>query len=152
MMGLTDPHGVLPGFIHARLSDADLAEVGRHALNNSSRVRPEEILLLVGGLLTVLSLCSLVAWLSRQRLRPHTLVVFNRVAREAGLGLRDRLVLWRIARATALPTPLALLLCPGTLGHAARTYARHQRKRPGTLRLARAASIRRHLFGNPLAA
>ncbi|MEM1109132.1 MAG: hypothetical protein AAGH99_10650 [Planctomycetota bacterium] len=130
-----------------RLFKGDPGQVGLEAIKNGSNLHIEDIMVVLGVILVLISLVSLFDWLRRQRLRPHTLVVFNRVAREAGLNRADRLLLWRIGRRQALPTPLTLMLCPGTLGHHARADARNRSHRRGTLDLARAASIRRHLFG-----
>ncbi|MEM9913671.1 MAG: hypothetical protein AAF911_01775 [Planctomycetota bacterium] len=130
-----------------RLFKGDPSQVGIEAIKNGSNLHVEDIMVVFGVLLVLLSSISLVGWLRQQRLRPHTLVVFNRVAREAGLNWGDRRLLWQIGRSLGLPTPLTLMLCPGTLGHCAREYAHQLGKRRGTFELARAASIRRHLFG-----
>lgn len=134
-----------------RLFKGDPGDVGRAAIRDGSRLQSEDALIIVGGLLTLLSGISLVGWLARQRVRPHALWVFNRVARRAGLTRRDRWLLWRVGRAAGLPTPLTLMLCPGTLGRCARGVARDKARSGGgrraTLDLARAASIRRYLFG-----
>ncbi|MEM6459693.1 MAG: hypothetical protein AAF710_09925 [Planctomycetota bacterium] len=145
----------LPVLGTGRLFDGDPAEVGRYAMERGSGLRVEDAMVIFGALLTLLSLISLLGWLRRQRVRPHRMVVFNRVGREMGLTLTDRRLLWRIARDAGLPTPLALLLTPGTLGRHARDHARQPRKnfwrdRPRRVHaLARAASIRRHVFGPP---
>lgn len=131
-----------------RLFTADPGEVGRAAIRNGSGMHVEYALIAIGLLLTVMSTVSLAIWIKRQKVRPHRLVVFNRIARRMGLTWRDRLVLWRVGRRTGLPTPLAMMLCPGTMGTHARSYARSATfKRHGTLTLARVASIRRHVFG-----
>lgn len=133
-----------------RLFDVDPSEVGRAALEHGSRMHVADIMVVLGLVLTLISALSVLGWLMQQRLQPHRLVVFSRLGKALGLGLRDRWLLWRIARHEALPTPTALLLTPGTLGHAARRHALGQGRRRGPLALARAASIRRHLFGQPL--
>jgi hypothetical protein len=132
-----------------RLFKGDPADVGRAALEQGSGLRVEDAMILFGALITLVGLLSLFGWLRTLQVRPHGLMVFNRVGREAGLSWRDRRLLWQIGRSQALPTPLTLMLCPGTLGRLARDHARRQRRRPGTLALARAASIRRHLFASP---
>ncbi|MEO1235166.1 MAG: hypothetical protein AAFX76_00100 [Planctomycetota bacterium] len=141
--------GVMDGLsADGRLFKGDPGDVGRAAMRDGSRLRGEDAMIIVGGLLTLLSVISLVGFLRRQRLRPHALVLFNRVARRSGLTWADRWLLWRIGRGAGLPTPLTLMLCPGTLGFHARSGARRRMgKRRATLDLARAASIRRHLFG-----
>lgn len=133
--------------VDGRLFKGDPSQVGMEAIKNGSNLHVEDIMVVFGVLLVLLSGISLFGWLRQQRLRPHTLVVFNRVAREAGLNWGDRRLLWQIGKRVGLPTPLALMLCPGTLGQCARDYAKQHRKRRATLDLARAASIRRHLFG-----
>ena len=131
-----------------RLFTADPAEVGRAAIERGSGMRAEDALIIIGGLITLLSLISLISWLRKQRIDAPAVLVFRRVAREAGLTRTDRQLLSRISRGQGLPTPLALMLSPGTLGHHARRHARgSRRKKRGVLDLARAASIRRHLFG-----
>ncbi|MEM7624556.1 MAG: hypothetical protein AAF333_02890 [Planctomycetota bacterium] len=130
-----------------RLFTGDTAEVGLEAIRHGSRMQIEDGLVIFGGLLTLVSGLSLVGWLRRQRLRPHALLVFNRAAREAGLTWADRRLLWKVGRTMGLPTPLTLMLCPDTLGYYARQSARRSSSRRGTLDLARAASIRRYLFG-----
>jgi len=130
-----------------RMFKGDPSQVGLEAIKNGSNLHLEDLMVIFGVILVLFSGLSLLGWLRHQRIRPHKLVVFNRVAREAGLNWGDRRLLWQIGRRVDLPTPLALMLCPGTLGRCARDYARAQRKRRATLDLARAASIRRHLFG-----
>lgn len=131
-----------------RLFKGDPSQVGMEAIKNGSNLHVEDIMVIFGVILVLLSGLSLLGWVRQQRLRPHKLVVFNRVAREAGLNWTDRKLLWQIGKRVGLPTPLALMLCPGTLGHCARHYAHQRGKRRATLDLARAASIRRHLFGS----
>ncbi|MEM9417651.1 MAG: hypothetical protein AAGA25_01180 [Planctomycetota bacterium] len=130
-----------------RLFKGDPGEVGLHAINHGSNLHFEDIMVIFGALLVLLSGLSLVNWLRQQRIRPHRLVVFNRVAREAGLNWGDRVLLWRIGQTLGLPTPLTLMLCPGTLGHCGRQFVHPQSRGRAALNLARAASIRRHLFG-----
>lgn len=131
-----------------RLFKGDPGQVGLEAIKHGSNLHLEDVMVIFGLLLVLLSGISLVGWLRQQRLRPHKLVVFNRVAREAGLNWGDRRLLWQIGRGVGLPTPLTLMLCPGTLGRCAREYAHDHSRRRATFDLARAASIRRHLFGS----
>lgn len=130
-----------------RLFKGDPSQVGMEAIKHGSNLHVEDVMVIFGVILVLLSGISLIGWLRQQRIRPHRLVLFNRVAREAGLNWGDRKLLWRIGQGAELPTPLALMLCPGTLGRCARDYARPRGKRRATHDLARAASIRRHLFG-----
>lgn len=135
--------------IDGRLFKGDPASVGAEAMKNGSNLHIEDIMVIFGLLMTLLAAISLFGWLRQQRIRPHALVVFNRLAREAGLDWADRRLLYRIGHGEGRPGPLALMLSPGTLGHWARDHARRLGRRRGTLDLARAASIRRHLFGPP---
>ena len=140
-----------PGWTLAqgRLFNVDPAEVGRAAMENGSGMRAEDALILIGGLITLLSLISLIGWLRRQKLRPSAGLVFLRVARSLGLTAGDCLLLLRIGRDAGQASPLALLLCPGTLGRCARDFAHRQPPRRRAPTLARAASVRRHLFTPP---
>jgi len=133
----------------ARLVTADRSEIGRYAAEQGSRLNAEQGLLILGGLVVLISSASLVAWLTHRRPPVPAVVLFNRLAREAGLGAGDRWLLYCIARGHGRAAALAPLLCPGTLGAWARVHARNQRgpRRRRDARLARAASIRRHLFG-----
>lgn len=133
--------------VDGRLFTGDISEVGLEAIRNGSRMQMEDGLVILGGLLTLVSGLSLIGWLRQQRLRPHALLVFNRAAREAGLTWADRRLLWKVGRGAGLPTPLTLMMCPETMGFYARQSARRSWTRRGTLDLARAASIRRYLFG-----
>ena len=146
MTGL-DPTSLLPTLLaDGRLFTGDFSSVGRAAAEGG-RMHASDAMVVLGLLLTLVSGVSIAAWLSRQRLQPHRLVVFDRLAREAGLTLRQRWLLVRIGRFCELPTPLTLMLCPGTLGRCARRYAEATRRRGRSRRLAECASMRRHLFG-----
>lgn len=130
-----------------RLFTGDPAEVGRAALENGSGLRAEDALIIVGGLVTLVSLVSLIGWLRQQKLRPTAGLLFLQTARSLGLTLRDCWLLQRIARGSGHDSGLALLLCPGTLGRCARWHARQLPRGRGFADLARAASVRRHVFG-----
>ena len=133
----------------ARLVTADRSEIGRYAAEHGSRLDAKQGLVILGGLVVLISSASLTAWVVRRRPPVPVLLLFNRLAREAGLGVGDRWLLYRIARPHGRGATLAPLLCPGTLGAWARNDARTQGgpRRRRAARLARAASIRRHLFG-----
>ena len=147
----------------ARMVTADRSEIGRYAAEQGSRLNAEQGLLILGGLVVMISSASLVVWITRRRPPVPVVLLFNRLAREAGLGAGDRWLLYRIVRqqgriAQQQGRPprgrrraalLAPLLCPGTLGAWARDHAHAQtgRRRHSAAQLARAASIRRHLFG-----
>ncbi|MEE9403518.1 MAG: hypothetical protein V3V20_01380 [Algisphaera sp.] len=153
----TGLHSSHPGvWLHAgaRLVTADRSEIGRYAATHGSRLDAKQGLMILGGLLVLLSSASLVAWLSTKRLPTPSLMLFNRLARDAGLGKGDRWLLYKMARRHRVPKhagPLTLLLCPGTLGTWSRHHVRqsHRSRRHRATTLARAASIRRHLFAPP---
>ena len=133
----------------ARLVTADRAEIGRYAAEQGSRLDAGQGLLILGGLILLISAAALTAWVIRRRPPLPVVILFNRLAREAGLKLGDRWLLYRVARGRGPAAVLAPLLCPTTLGAWAREHARagpapRQRRAAG---LARAASIRRRLFG-----
>ncbi len=132
-----------------RLFTGDTSEVGRAAIENGSGMRAEDALIIIGGLITLISLISLIGWLRQQKLRPTAGVVFLQVARRLRLSLRDYWLLRRIGQFAGHPSPLALLMCPGTLGASARQFAHHQPRRRAAHTLSRAASVRRHVFGPP---
>lgn len=136
----------------ARMVTADRSEIGRYAAEHGSRLDAKQGLLILGGLVALISSASLAAWVARRRPPVPVVVLFNRLAREAGLGPGDRWLLYRIARPHGRAAALAPLLCPGTLGAWARDQARSRAgpRRRRAARLARAASIRRHLFGGAL--
>ncbi len=133
----------------ARLVTADRSEIGRYAAQRGSGLNAEQGLLILGGLVVLISSASLAAWLTRQRPPTPLPLLFNRLARESGLGPGDRWMLYRMSRGRGRAAVLAPLLCPETLGVWARHHARTHRgpRRLRAARLARAASIRRHLFG-----
>ncbi len=81
------------------------------------------VLIGMGLLLLLLSGLSLAHWWRRRDSRPAPWRVFCRVSHELGLEWSQRWLLWRIARRQGLPTPLALLISPGTLTHHAEAYA-----------------------------
>ena len=136
----------------ARMVTADRSEIGRYAAEQGSRLNATQGLLVLGGLIVLISGAALATWLQKRPPLPVVLL-FNRLAREAGLAPADRVLLYWMARRHGAAAPLAPLLCPGTLGAWAREHAgtragrrsgpRHFR----AVRLARAASIRRQLFG-----
>jgi hypothetical protein len=55
-------------------------------------------------------------------LRSKPMLIFHQIARETGVGPKDEWLLIKVARQQVLPTPLALLLSPGTFDHHVRRY------------------------------
>jgi len=79
---------------------------------------PWELLLVgIGTTIVVIAVISLKRWWMSRHKDPSPMVLFSAIARKAGLNWRDRYLLWRIARAFDLPTPIALMLSRGTLRH-----------------------------------
>lgn len=138
----------------ARMFTADPAEVGRYAAQQGSRMDAQQGLLILGGLVAIIGSISLTTWLLKRRPSVPVVFLFNRIARDAGLNASDRRMLYRLSRGHGRAAALAPLLCPGTLGAWARAHARAGTapRRRRAAQLARAASIRRHLFGPPRAA
>jgi len=81
------------------------------------------VLIALALLLLLLSGLSVAHWWRRRDSRPAPWRVFRRVTDELGLEWSQRWLLWRIARRQELPTPLTLLISPGTLTHHAEAYA-----------------------------
>lgn len=125
-----------------------LSEVSRHVNDGIEHDLPWELLLVGLGLIliTITAVSLRRWWLSRQD-DPSPLVVYSAIARKAGLSWSDRLVLWRIARANDLPTPIALLLARGALRHYTHQFARRLGPRSAERLRARITRIESDLFG-----
>ena len=84
---------------------------------------PWELLLVgIGVTLTAIVIVSLRRrWQGRHQ-DPGPMVLYSAIARKAGLGWRDRVLLWRISKTFDLPTPITLLLARGTLRHYRELY------------------------------
>ncbi len=136
----------------SRLFTGDPSAVGRHAMEDGSRLDPTWIIPVAGVFMVLFSALSLVSFYRRHRRDPHPLQIYNRLAKGLGLGRRDRLLLWRIARATGLPDPIALMLCPVTLRHHARDLVQPFGRTHAAAVLHRVASVRRRLFPPPILA
>lgn len=84
---------------------------------------PWELLLAgIGATLVTIVIVSLRRWWQSRHEDPSPIVLFSAIARRAGLGWRDRYLLWRMARAFDLPTPIALMLARGALRHYSELY------------------------------
>ena len=101
------------------LVDRDkLEEVSKSITEGVGYDMPWELLLAgLGATLLVVVIVSLRRWWQSRHDDPSPMVLFTAIARKAGLGWRDRLLLWRISRAFGLPTPIALMLSRGALRH-----------------------------------
>lgn len=109
---------------------------------------PWELLLVgLGLVITVITIVSLYRWWNKRQDNPSAMVLFSAIARKAGLGWRDRMMLWRIARANKLPSPIALLLARGALRHYVRVYAQHRSNRARNSLDRRITRIEAELFG-----
>ena len=109
---------------------------------------PWELLIAgIGATLVTIAVISARRWWLARHKDPSPMVLFSAICRKAGLGWRDRYLLWKIARTFNLPTPIALMLARGTLRHYVSLYLSN---RPGlsSRRISqRAAQIESALFG-----
>ena len=84
---------------------------------------PWELLLIgIGATLLAIVVVSLRRWWLSRHADPSPMVLFSAIARKAGLGWRDRYLLWRISKTFDLPTPITLMLSKGTLRHYSDLY------------------------------
>jgi len=101
-----------------------LTEVSKHFNEGLRYQLPWDFLLAgLGALIIAVAAVSLRRWWINRQDNPSPLVLYSAIARKAGLTWSDRFMLWRMARACNLSTPIALLLARGTLRHYARQYA-----------------------------
>lgn len=127
---------------------AKLDEVSDAVNDGNLHDLPWELLLIgLGTTLICIVIVTLRRWWHARQDDPSPLVLYSAIARKAGLSLADRFTLWRIAKASDLPTPIALLLARGTLRHYTLAYT--QRRSPqARQRIAeRIARIEAELFG-----
>ena len=129
----------------SRLFSGDPSAVGRHAMDGS-HLDPTWIVPVAGVFMIVFSALSLVSFWRRHRRDPHPLQVYYRLGERLGLSRRDRLLLWRVGRRAGLADPLALLICPDTLGLHGRRFAHRLGRAHAAAVLAHVASIRRRVF------
>lgn len=128
----------------------DLREISENWGSNS--IPMPVVLVSVGFLVLVLGIFGSIRLYRTRRQRSRPGVIFHHLARGCGLSVADELLLWRVARQQALPTPTTLLLSARTLRHHARRYAaglRRSRQRRIMARVwdIRAALRRRHRMG-----
>lgn len=131
-----------------RLAGVELKEVSKHVTDGIEHNLPWELLIVgIGATLTAIVTISVRRWWQNRHEDPSPTVLYSAIARKAGLGWRDRFLLWRISRAFNLPTPITLMLARGTLRHYSTLYLSNRSgyttQRTG-LRLAR---IEATLFG-----
>lgn len=125
-----------------------LQDVSKHFNDGVQHDLPWELLLVgLGATLIAIVVVSLRRWWLTRQKDPSPLVLFSAIAREAGLGWADRIVLWRIARASNLSTPIALMLAKGTLRHHAVRYAARRSDSARDRLRTRLKRIEAELFG-----
>lgn len=123
-----------------------LSEISKYATDGIQHDLPWELLLVgLGTTLTAIAIISARRWWRKRHQDPSPIVLYSAIARKAGLGWRDRLLLWRIAKAFQLPTPIALLIAQGTLQHYSKRYLGNHSSRPRLSQ--RLAQIESTLFG-----
>ena len=126
------------------LNRSTLDEISAHF--DSGAMIPLEWIAIASGLVIVV--ISTISWYRRHKtrhLRSHPSAVFRRAAREARLSFSQQMLLWRIARQQALPTPLTLLLSATTLRHHASAYASTKSKEAEQMVLAHVEEIRNRM-------
>ena len=131
------------------LVDRDkLEEVSKSITEGVGYDMPWELLIAgIGATLLVIVIVSLRRWWASRHEDPSPMVLFTAIARKAGLGWRDRLLLWRVSRAFNLPTPITLMLSRGALRHYIDLYL-SSRSGSSSRRIGqRAAQIESTLFG-----
>lgn len=106
-----------------KLAGVELDEVSRHVTDGIQHDLPWELLLVgIGVTLTAIVAISIRRWWLSRHEDPSPMVLYSAIARKAGLGWRDRILLWRISKTFDLPTPITLLLARGTLRHYRELY------------------------------
>lgn len=125
-----------------------LKEVSKHINDGVQHDIPWELLLVgLGATLIGIVIVSIRRWWLRRQDDPSPMVLYSAIARKAGLGWSDRFMLWRIARASELPTPITLLLARGALRHYADGYSRERSAKTQQRIRHRVAQIESVLFG-----
>lgn len=108
---------------------------------------PWELLLVgLGTTLIIIVVISFRRWWIGRHNDPSPFALFSAIARKAGLGWRDRYLLWRISKTFDLPTPITLMLSRGALRHYTDLYLSNRTS--GSRRTGqRIAQIESMLFG-----
>ncbi len=105
------------------------------------------IMIAAGLLLIVMAGMGLHRFWRTRDQRSAPLLVFHRLARRLGVGLRGQWLMYRIARQQALPTPITLMLCPATFRHHAGAYIATAGPQRGPALRRRADALATELFG-----
>lgn len=125
---------------------ADLKDISK-GFNHARWDMPWELLVIgLGLVLVVLVAISATRWWRSRYDNPGPAVLFSAFARKAGLGWGDRLLLWRIARAGKLSSPIALLLARGALMHHSEAFRQRMSPRASKRIYLRVLRIQQHLF------
>lgn len=125
-----------------------IKEVSEHFNDGIQHDLPWELLLVgLGTTLIAIVIIAARRWWKQRQDDPSPLVLYSAIARKAGLSWKDRFMLWRIARANDLPTPIALLLARGSLRHYAAVFAVRLSPRSAGRFNARIQQIEAELFG-----
>lgn len=136
-----------PALAEARLP-ADLKDISSGFRDGRWEMPWQPLVIGLGCVLVVLVTVSARRWWVNRYDQPGPLVLYSALARKAGLGWSQRLLLWRIARHAGLSSPIALLLARGAL----KTYTREYTAKQGALaqqRIHRRVNdIQAHLFGD----
>lgn len=131
-----------------KLVGVDLEEVSKIYNDGARHDVPWELLLVgLGATLIVITVISARRWWLAREDDPSPLVLYSAIARKAGLTWADRFVLWRIARASELPTPITLLLARGALRHYSQIFAKRLGSQSADRLNVRIARIEAELFG-----
>lgn len=130
-----------------KLVGVDLKDVSKHVNDGIQHDLPWELLLVgIGTTLIVIVVISFRRWWKGRHLDPSAGALFSAIARKAGLGWRDRYLLWRISRTFNLPTPITLMLSRGALRHYTDLYLSN-RDSTNARASQRLAQIESMLFG-----
>ncbi|MEM9414400.1 MAG: hypothetical protein AAGA29_02840 [Planctomycetota bacterium] len=125
-----DPRKISDGFNHGRWD------------------MPWELLVIgLGVVLIGVAIASAMRWWKERYTNPSALVLFSALARKAGLGWGDRILLWRISRSRGLSSPIALLLARGALEQHSKAYRKQLSGFTDTRVKRRIAHIQANLFG-----
>ncbi|XAM00514.1 hypothetical protein OT109_03805 [Phycisphaeraceae bacterium D3-23] len=132
---------------HGLAQIVDLEKVS-DGYNNARWDMPWEILVIGLGLVLILvAVISAMRWWKSRYTDPSALVLFSALSRKAGLGVADRVLLWRIARSRGLSSPIALLLARGALEQHSRAYRERLGRFSDARVKRRVAQIQAELFG-----
>lgn len=106
-----------------KMTDVIPSDVSEHFNQGIQHNMPWELIVAgIGATLLTIALVSARRWWVGRHEDPSPMVLFSAISRKAGLGWRDRYLLWRMSKTFDLPTPIALMLARGTLRHYCELY------------------------------